>query len=88
MQQQQQILHYPRLDTVLMVEELLKERGEFKSRRSLWMALPKKMMYQTFMVILRYLEDSGKIVTKKGEIIWIWNPELVKRYKGTKLAVE
>lgn len=86
--QKQIVLHYPRLDTVLMVEELLKERGEFKSKRSLWLALPKKMMYQTFVLILQYLEDSGKIVIKNGEIIWIWNPTLVKKYKESNLALE
>ena len=36
------ILHYPQLDTVLMVEEFTKENsGEFK-KRNLWEALPKK----------------------------------------------
>lgn len=86
--QEQTVLHYPRLDTVLMVEELLKANGEFKSKRSLWLALPKKMMYQTFVLILQYLEDSGKIVIKKGEIIWIWNPAFVKKYKESNLALE
>lgn len=86
--QKQIVLHYPRLDTVLMVEKLLRERGEFRSKRSLWIALPKKMMYQTFALILQYLEDSGKIVIKNGEVIWIWNPALVKKYKESNLALE
>lgn len=76
-----QILHYPQLDTVLMVEEFIKEHGgEFK-KRSLWEHLPKKMMYQTFQVIFDYLSDSHKIaVDKEGKICWIWNPELVQKY--------
>ena len=70
---QKNILHYPQLDTVLMVEEFIREHsGEFK-KRSLWENLPKKMMYQTFCVILDYLAYSGKIA-------WIWNPVLVKKY--------
>jgi hypothetical protein len=75
------ILHYPQLDTVLMVEEFIKKHGgEFK-KRSLWEHLPKKMMYQTFCVIFNYLLDSNKIaVDKEGKICWIWNPELVKKY--------
>ncbi|MFH1827962.1 MAG: hypothetical protein ABH824_01735 [Nanoarchaeota archaeon] len=75
------ILHYPQLDTVLMVEEFIKEHGgEFK-KRSLWEHLPKKMMYQTFQVIFDYLLDSGKIaVDQEGKICWIWNPELVQKY--------
>ena len=75
------IIHYPQLDTVLMVEEYIKEHsGEFK-KRSLWENLPKKMMYQTYCVVFNYLIDSGKIaVDREGKIAWIWNPELVKRY--------
>ena len=75
------ILHYPQLDTVLMVEEFIREHGGEYKKRSLWEHLPKKMMYQTFQVIFDYLSDSNKIaVDKEGKICWIWNPELVKKY--------
>lgn len=75
------VLHYPQLDTVLMVEEFIKEHsGEYK-KRALWEHLPKKMMYQTFDVIYQYLLESSKIARdKEGKICWIWNPELVKKY--------
>ena len=75
------VLHYPQLDTVLMVEKFIRDNGgEFK-KRSLWEHLPKKMMYQTFSLIMDYLEDSGKIAfDKEGKIAWIWDPEGVKRY--------
>ena len=75
------ILHYPQLDTVLMVEEFIrKNSGEYK-KRSLWEALPKKMMYQTFCVIFDYLLVSRKIARdKEGWVVWIWNPELVQKY--------
>lgn len=78
---QKGILHYPQLDTVLMVEEFIrKHSGEYK-KRSLWENLPRKMMYQTFCVIFSYLASSNKIaVDKEGKIAWIWNPILVKRY--------
>ena len=76
-----EILHYPQLDTVLMVEEFVKEHsGDFK-KRSLWEHLPKKMMYQTFMVVYDYLLNSGKIARdSEHKICWIWNPELVAKY--------
>ena len=79
--EQKNILHYPQLDTVLMVEEFIRDHsGEFK-KRSLWEHLPKKMMYQTFCVVFDYLVESGKIaIDKEGKIAWIWNPELVKKY--------
>lgn len=80
-QKTNEILHYPQLDTVLMVEEFIREHsGEYK-KRSLWENLPKKMMYQTFCVIFNYLGDSGKIAQdKEDHIAWIWNPELVQKY--------
>ena len=75
------VLHYPQLDTVLMVEEFIKKNsGEYKKRK-LWETLPKQMMYQTFCVIFDYLADSNKIAfDREGKIAWIWNPELVKKY--------
>ncbi|MDP2672678.1 MAG: hypothetical protein Q8O84_02605 [Nanoarchaeota archaeon] len=76
-----QILHYPRLDNVLIVEKLIYDTsGEFK-KKQLWTKLPKKMMYQTFSVIIDYLLYSGKIaVDSEGKIGWIWNPKLVEKY--------
>ena len=78
---QKNILHYPQLDTILMVEEFVKKHsGEFK-KKSLWENLPRSTMYQTYCVIFDYLQDSGKIaLDREGKIAWIWNPELVKKY--------
>ena len=71
-----QILRYPRLDTVLMVEKAIKDfDGEFK-KRALWENLPKKMMYQTYCVIIDYLLYSRKIsIDSIGKIGWIFYPE-------------
>ncbi|MGI0135173.1 MAG: hypothetical protein ACREBW_09480 [Candidatus Micrarchaeaceae archaeon] len=76
----QRLIHYPRLDTVLMVEDAIRTAKEYPSKRQLWLSLKKKVMYQTFNVILDYLEESGKIIQDHGKIIWIWDPEGVKRY--------
>ena len=87
---QKKILHYPQLDTVLMVEEFIREHsGEYK-KKNLWKSLPKKMMYQTYCVIFEYLLDSGKIaLDKERKIAWIWNPELVQKYlKNPKLRAK
>lgn len=47
----------------------------------LWKALPKKVMYQTFSMIIEYLISLGKIIIDKkdNKIVWVWDPELVKR---------
>lgn len=71
-----------------MVEEAIKKAKEYPSKRQLWLSLPKKIMYQTFNLILEYLEESGKIVIKDGKIIWIWNPKLVEKYLKSKLVVK
>jgi hypothetical protein len=64
-----------------MIEDFIKEHsGEYK-KRALWEHLPKKMMYQTFSNAFDYLLESGKIARdNKGYVIWIWNPEIVKKY--------
>lgn len=73
-------LRYPRLDTVLMVERFIqKHDGEFR-KKQLWGRLPKKMMYQTFCVVIDYLLYSGKIsVDAEGKIGWIYYPEKVEQ---------
>lgn len=76
----QDVLHYPRLDTVLMVEKAIREHGNYPTKKQLWQSLPKKVMYQTFNLILDYLQESGKIlIDKDGAILWVWDPEGVKR---------
>jgi hypothetical protein len=71
----------PRLDTIKMVEDFIKNHsGEYK-RRSLWEHLPKKMMYQNYKKIIDYLLESGKIVLDKdGIVVWIWDPEIIRQY--------
>lgn len=73
------ILRFPRLDTVLMVEEFIKENdGEYK-KRALWENLPKRTMYQTFCLIIDYLLYSRKIsIDAEGKIGWIYYPEKKK----------
>lgn len=72
------IIHYPRLDTILMIEEVIKKTKQ-KNKMHIWRAMPKKIMYQTFLLVLEYLEKSGKIVIEKGRIEWIHDPVFVKR---------
>ncbi|MCI0527918.1 MAG: hypothetical protein L0Y56_10825, partial [Nitrospira sp.] len=57
----QEVLHYPRLDTVIMVEETIKKAKEYPTKAELLRSLPKKVMYPTFLLILDYLERSNKI---------------------------
>jgi len=85
---QENILRYPRLDTVLMVEEAIRNAKDYPTKAKLWKSLPKKMMYQTFNMIIDYLEYSGKILIEKdGSILWIWDPEGVRKLLSKKHLV-
>jgi len=67
----------PTLETVKMVEvSIEKYSGEY-SRTKVWNLLPKKVMWQTYLVILDYLKEIKKIaVDKEGKLAYIWNPRL------------
>ena len=74
------ILHSPTLESVIMVEKTIQKFSQECGKYQLWKKLPKKMMYQTFQVILDYLEESGKIIIDKdGCIIWTYNPRRIKK---------
>ncbi|MBW2973707.1 hypothetical protein KY346_04905 [Candidatus Woesearchaeota archaeon] len=77
---QKAILHYPRLDTVIMVEKTIKKMKKYPTKTELWKKLPKKIMYQTFCLIIDYLQETGKVVIKDKQIIWVWDPEGVRKY--------
>lgn len=82
------ILHSPTLESVFMVEETIQKYSQECGKYQLWKKLPKKMMYQTFQVILNYLEQSGKIIIDKdGCILWTYNPERIKRLVKESLIV-
>jgi len=66
------ILHYPKLDSILMLEKAIQESDDYPTRMELWKSLPKQMQYQTFKLILDYLERSNKIMFEEDKIIWIF----------------
>jgi hypothetical protein len=72
--------HEPQLDTILMVENTIKQSGSYPTKKELLESLPKKIQYQTFNRILDYLESSKKIMFDGRNIIWIFpdNPKLKK----------
>ena len=72
METKMNILHYPRLDTILLVEQAIQNSLDYPTRMQLWKSLSKKIQYQTFKLILEYLEKSNKIMFKEDKIIWIF----------------
>ena len=82
------ILHSPTLESVIMVEKVIQKYSQECGKYQLWKKLPKKMMYQTFQTILDYLENSGKImIDKEGIVLWIYNPDRIKKLFSKGLVV-
>lgn len=85
----EEILHSPTLESVIMVEETIQKYSQECGKYQLWKRLPRKMMYQTFLVILDYLENSGKIIIdNEGCIIWTWNPKRIRELEKKGLVIK
>jgi len=66
--------HSPTLNTVLMVEDVLKNMDEsIITIAELKRKLPRQINHKTLMIILSYLEESNKIAVSLKGISWIHN---------------
>ena len=71
----QETRHSPTLNTVIMVENVIKNaKGSIITIPEIKRNLPKQVNHSTLKVILEYLETSGKIVVTLRGITWIHNP--------------
>ena len=71
---QERPVHWPTLNTVIMVEDALKNMDESViSIAELKRKLPRQVNHITLMVILEYLERSNKIAVSLKGITWIEN---------------
>ncbi|MBU2589172.1 MAG: hypothetical protein KKB39_00235 [Nanoarchaeota archaeon] len=64
--------HSPTLNTILMVEKTLKDAKQIMKLAELKRKLPKKVMHNTLLEILDYLQYSGKIVIGTKGILWVF----------------
>ncbi|MBS3060180.1 MAG: hypothetical protein J4432_01580 [DPANN group archaeon] len=69
-----EIIHYPNLKTVLIVEEILKKHGGPITRAELKRRLRVSIMHQTLNVIIRYLVEKGMVYDSRKGIIWLEPP--------------
>ena len=78
------ILNYPRLDTILIVEKIIREAKIPISKNEIDKKLPNQIMIPALNIILKYLEESGEISILKEGIIWIYKEDISNKLK-TKL---
>jgi hypothetical protein len=80
---------YPNLNTVLMVEDFLKQHRDLPIKLAdIKKQLPKQVMHQTLVLILEYLWKSGKIIYGPKGIQWIYSePEHLKKMFENSLEV-
>lgn len=75
LKQVQVLCHSPTLNTVLMVENVLRNADKSViSVAELKRLLPKQVNHNTLKGILEYLEESNKIAVTMRGITWIHNP--------------
>ena len=80
----EKLRHSPTLNTVFMVEEVLKDAKEILTIAELKRRLPKQVMHETLTQILDYLQLSGKIIIGTKGILWVFTErkvleEMIKR---------
>ncbi|MGI0088397.1 MAG: hypothetical protein ACREBI_10660 [Nitrosotalea sp.] len=77
----------PTLETIHMVEETLSKMSDHPSKNKLWRALPRQIQYSTLKAVLRYLEESNKVVfDKNNKIVWVFaeNPRIQRLRRSSK----
>lgn len=75
----------PTLETVLMVEKAIEEHSGELNRTELWKKLPKKVMWQTYLVVLDYLQSINKMAISKEDIlVYIWNQKSIEKFMKRK----
>ncbi len=75
----------PRLETIIMIEKFIKENSGEMKKTEIFNNLPKRVMWGTFNVILKYLYENKKIIMdKEGYIVYTWD-ELMEKVKNRKI---
>jgi len=64
--------HSPNLETIIMVEQTMKNAENLMKISELKRRLPRKVMHQTLIQILDYLQQSGKIIVGTKGVLWVF----------------
>jgi len=78
------VMHYPTLETVMMVEETIRKIGP-ATLSQIHRSTEKQVMWSTLKLIISYLESRNMVAgDREGKIVWIFNPKLVAKYRKRK----
>jgi hypothetical protein len=71
---EQKTKHSPTLNTVIMVENAIKNsENSVVTMAEIKRALPRQVNHETLKTVLRYLDRSNKIAVSLDGIVWIHN---------------
>ena len=77
-------MHYPTLETVMMVEKTIKKIGP-ATLSQIHRSTEKQVMWGTLKLIIDYLESRNMVATdREGKVVWIFDPKGVAKYKKRK----
>ena len=69
----------------MMIERFIEQNSAEFNRTEIWKKLPRKVMWQTYIITLDYLQSINKIaIANNGIVVYIWNPELAKKVANRK----
>ena len=71
----QKAAHSPTLETVQMVEDIIRKAKRVITVAELKRRLPRKVNHNTLKVILAYLQKSGKLEFTPDGMVWIFLPK-------------
>jgi hypothetical protein len=76
------------LELVLLVEKTIQNHSSEYTKNKLWEKISNKMNYDDFLVILDYLEETGKIMfDTENCIIWTYNPTRINEITKENLFI-
>lgn len=69
-----EIIHYPNLKTILLIEDVLRNADLAISKNEIMRRMECKIMRQTLNVALDYMERHNLILIGEKGVLWIFNP--------------
>ena len=70
-----EVLHYPTLKTVLMVENILRDAKEPLTRYEIVKRMKNKVMRQTLNIVVQYLAERNMVLDSDKGVLWVYTPK-------------